>query len=151
VISQLVRAIAIAGATLGGLGLLALLACTNAARRETSSLAAAVDRYRHASATEDKESLASAVSSVGCTDARVCDAKQACVAAIDPTTRALALKDEVTRRLADIEQKRLASDSPEAQALPAKLDEAERLLREGRTHMAACDAKLATLQVATGG
>jgi hypothetical protein len=126
------------------------VACTGSAKRETLTLAEAVDRYRHADGAS-KDAQGQAVAAVPCSEPRVCAAKQACVAAIDPTTRALALKDEVTRRLDDVEQKRLAPDSPEAQALPGKLDEAERLLKEGRVHMADCDAKLAELQVAFGG
>lgn len=125
-------------------------ACTSAAKRETATLTEAIDRYRHAQGPA-KETDGQAVAAVPCTDARVCAAKQACVAAIDPTTRSLALKDEVARSLSDIEQKRLAPDSGEAQALPGKLDEAERLLKEGRARMADCDAKLAELQATYGG
>ena len=80
-----------------------------------------------------------------CSDAEVCAAKQACLAAIDPTTRALSLKDEVAARVVDIQAKRLAPDAPEADALPGKLDQAELLLREGRAKMTVCDAKLAAL------
>jgi hypothetical protein len=123
------------------------IACTGSAKRETRALAEAVDRYRHAD-DRAKDVQGQAVAAVACTDARVCGAKQACTAAIEPTNRALALKDEVTRRLDDLEQKRLAPDSPEAQALPGKLDEAERLLKEGRAKMADCDARLAELQIA---
>jgi len=36
------------------------------------------------------------------------------------------------------------------QALPGKLDEAERLLKDGRARMAACDARLTDLRVAFG-
>ena len=86
-----------------------------------------------------------AVSAVACTDDRVCAAKGACMAAIEPTVQALDLKDEVTRRLADIEAKRAEPD--EAKALPAKLDEATRLLTIGRTKMSDCDRALADLQV----
>jgi hypothetical protein len=128
---------------------LALAACTGTGKREAASLAEAVDRYRRAD-DASKEAQGRAVDAVACTDPRVCDAKQACLAAIEPTTRALALKDEVTRRLGDLEQKRLAPDSPEAQALPAKLDDAERLLKEGRAKMTACDARLAELRTQLG-
>jgi hypothetical protein len=130
-------------------GVLGSVACTSTAKRETATLAEAVDRYRRASGLA-KDGDGQAVAALSCTDARVCAAKQSCVAAIDPTTRALALKDEVALRLADIEQKRLAPDSTEAQALPGKLDEAERLLKEGRARMAECDAKLAELQATVG-
>jgi hypothetical protein len=125
-------------------------ACTPSAKGETSALSSAVDRWRRAEGP-GKETAGRAVGAVACSERQVCEARQACVAAIEPTARALALKDEVTARLAEVEGKRLAPDSPEARALPEKLDEAQRLLEEGRAHMADCDAKLAALQVAFGG
>ncbi len=127
----------------------ALVACSGSGKREATTLADAVDRYRRAD-DASKEAQGKAVAAVVCTDSRVCEAKQACVAAIEPTTRALALKDEVARRLVDLEQKRLAPDAPEAEALPGKLDEAERLLKDGRAGMARCDARLTDLRVAFG-
>ncbi|HEY3821292.1 MAG TPA: hypothetical protein VGL81_29200 [Polyangiaceae bacterium] len=127
-----------------------LAACSNPGKREAASLADAVDHYRRAS-DGSKEAEGKAVAAVACSDARVCDAKQACVAAIEPTTRALALKDEAARLLVEIEQKRLAPDAPEVEALPAKLDEAERLLKEGRAGMVRCDARLTDLRVTFGG
>ena len=129
----------------------AVAACGNSARREATGLTTAVDRYRHASDGPSREAQGQAVAAVACTDARVCDAKQACLAAIEPTTRALALKDEVTLRLGDLENKRLDPGSPEAQALPGKLDEASRLLKDARTKMTTCDAKLAELAGVIGG
>jgi len=119
-------------------------ACAGSARRESAALADAVDRYRRAE-NGSKASQGQSVLAVACTNAEVCAAKQACLAAVDPTTRALALKDEVAARLVDLQAKRLAPDAPEADALPGKLDEAERLLREGRAKMADCDAKLVLL------
>jgi alkanesulfonate monooxygenase SsuD/methylene tetrahydromethanopterin reductase-like flavin-dependent oxidoreductase (luciferase family) len=127
-----------------------LVACGNPGKREASALIDAVDRYRRA-AGPSRDALGQAVSAVACTDARVCEAKQACVAGIEPTTRALSLKDEVARRLVDLEQKRLETNSPEVEALPGKLDEAERLLRDGRSRMTTCDARLTDLRVAFGG
>jgi len=124
--------------------LVSLAACAGSAKREAAALADAVDRYRRAENVR-KASQGQAVVLVTCTDPAVCAAKQACLAAIDPTTQALLLKDEVAARVVDLQTKRLAPDAPEADALPAKLDQAERLLREGRTKMADCDAKLAAL------
>ena len=124
-------------------------ACSGPGKQEAATLVDAVDRYRRAD-DASKETQGKAVAAVACTDSRVCDAKQACVAAIDPTTRGLALKDEVARLLVELEQKRLAPDSPEATALPGKLDEAERLLKDGRAGMARCDARLTDLRVAFG-
>jgi hypothetical protein len=124
-------------------------ACSGPGKREATTLVDAVDRYRRAD-DASKETQGKAVAAVACTDSRVCDAKQACLAAIEPTTRALALKDEVARLLVELEQKRLAPDSPDAEALPGKLDEAERLLKDGRAAMARCDARLTDLRVDFG-
>jgi hypothetical protein len=124
-------------------------ACAGPGKREAASLSEAVDRYRRADDAA-KEVHGRDVAALSCSEPRVCEAKQACLAAIEPTTRALSLKDEVARRLGDLEQKRLAPDSPEAQALPGKLDDAERLLEEGRRRMSVCDAKLAELRAAFG-
>lgn len=125
------------------------LACTGAARSEAASLVHAVDAYRKAP-PESKAERAKSVGDVACSDAKVCDAKQTCVAAIDATVRAIALKDEVAARVSDIEKGTLPADSPEARALPAKLDEAEHLLQDGRAKMATCDARLLDLHVEYG-
>jgi hypothetical protein len=127
----------------------ALFGCTGTAKRETAILISAVDGFRRAEAAA-KNAEATRVAAVTCTDESVCDAKRACVAAIDPTTRALSLKEEVERRVQDIESKRMPVDSPEARGLPGKLDEAEALLKDGRQKMASCDRKLAELQLRFG-
>ena len=124
-------------------------ACHGGAKREATGLAAAIDRYRRAD-DASKPAQAQTVAGVPCSDPKVCDAKRACLAAIDPTSRALALKDEVARRVVDIQDKRLSPASPEAQALPGKLDQAETLLREGRTKMPECEKLLADLVIAFG-
>jgi hypothetical protein len=120
--------------------------CTGTAKREAETLSEAVDRFSRASTVAQ----AQAVDAVPCSDERVCDAKRVCTEALDPTARALALKDEVGVKLADIEAARLAPDSATAQELPGKLDEASRLLREGHAKMHECDAKLTDLKVTYG-
>jgi hypothetical protein len=122
------------------------IACGSPAKREAMALADAVDRFRHANGASSV-AQAAAVAAVPCSDSGVCDARNACVQAVDPTARALALKDEVTLKLADLEAARLSPDSPEAQALPAKLEDASRLLREGHAKMGACETKLTDLRV----
>ncbi|HTQ45382.1 MAG TPA: hypothetical protein VMI75_21640 [Polyangiaceae bacterium] len=134
----------------GVLAAAAATACTATAKREADTLASAVEAYRRTEGPM-KPARARAVSEVSCSDARVCDAKALCVAAVDATTQALALKDEVAARVGDIEHGTLDRTSPEAQALPGKLDEAERLLKEGRDKMRACDEKLAKLRLEVGG
>jgi hypothetical protein len=138
--------------TLAGIALVSLAtmaACAGSGKHETSVLSAAVDRYRRA-AEPAKAAEAETVGRVSCTDEKVCAAKAACLAAIDPTTRALAIKDDVTRRLADLQENRITPASPQAQALPDKLDEATRLLSEGRAKMADCDKQLTDLEVSYG-
>ena len=127
-----------------------LAGCADPARREATSLTDAVDRYRQASNGAGRQAEAQLVAAIACTDRRVCDAKQACLAAIEPTVRSLELKDEVTRRLEDLEQKRLDPTSPEARALPGKLDQAEELLKDGRAKMTVCDARLRDLRMSPG-
>lgn len=139
-------AVAVAVALLG-------VACTTAnatAKREADSLASVIEAYRRTDGP-GKAARARSVSEVACTDARVCDVKAVCVAAIDSTMQALALKDEVAARVADIEHGTLARDAPEAQALPGKLDQAEKLLKDARQKMGECDDKLANLRVGLGG
>jgi hypothetical protein len=126
------------------------VACTATAKREADALASAVEAYRRTEGPM-KPARARAVSEVTCSDARVCDVKTVCAAAVDATTQALALKEEVAARIGDIEHGALDRSSPEAQALPGKLDEAERLLKEGRDKMRVCDEKLAKLRLEIGG
>jgi hypothetical protein len=124
------------------------VACNNSgsAKREAAALTDAVDRFSKVSGPAE----AKAVDDVPCTDERVCEAKRVCMEAIDPTARALAIKDEVSAKLADIEAARLAVDAAGAQELPSKLDEASRLLREGHSKMHDCDRMLTDLKVTYG-
>lgn len=123
--------------------------CSNEAKRETASLSAAVERWQRADGPQ-KAPAAADVRAVVCSDAAVVDAKAACVGAIDATAKALDLKHDVEVGLDDLEQKRLAPDDPRARELPKKLDDAERLLIEGRAGMSACDAKLLALRMKHG-
>lgn len=129
--------------------MLGVAACAGPAKREAGSLLVAVDRFQRADIAS-KAALAQAVEAVPCSDQGVCDAKRACLEAIEPTTQALALKDEVSARVDDLQAKRLAPDAPEAQSLPGKLDLATRLLGEGRSKMPSCEKKLADLRIAYG-
>jgi len=138
------------GAILAGVVLsCACCACANAGKREAASLVDAVDHFRRAD-DATKATLAPSVDGVGCSAADVCEAKRACAAAIDPTARALALKSEVELRYADIERGTLDAHSPEASALAVKLDEATRLLQEGRARMPDCERLLTDLKARYG-
>lgn len=130
---------------------LATIAGCGTARRETSVLYEAVDRYRSASDAA-KLTRGQAVAAVECTVASVCDVKRVCLAAIDPTTRALQLKDEVARRVGDIEKNHPEGvSSSETEVLSGKLDEAARLLEAGRLKMSDCERRLIDLRVRSGG
>jgi hypothetical protein len=129
--------------------LVGLAGCSGSAKRESASLLAAMDLYERAD-NASKGVQAQAFAGVACSAPQVCDAKRACLAAITPTARALALKDEVSARIDDLQAKRLSPDAPEAQGLPAKLDLATKLLNEGREKMPDCEKKLADLRIASG-
>jgi len=134
-----------------GFGLTVGLAtgCSNPAKGEAATLVANVDRFRRAE-NADKPSLLPAIESSPCTDPDVCAAKQACLAHAKPTADGLALKNEVQRGLADLEQKRLEPDASAAATLPTKLDEASRLLDRGHAALAGCDQRLLVLRAKFG-
>ncbi len=121
-------------------------ACSSGARREAASLASAVERYRHAENIQ-KPAEAAVISSVACSDREVCEAKQACLAMSEPTSRGLALKIEVEKGLADLENKRILPESPAAQSLAQKLEDSSHLLEAGRAALSKCDEKVLALRL----
>ena len=123
---------------------LALAACSHA-KEESRGVTAAVERWR-AAVDADKEAAADALAAAPCTDAEVCEAKRACLEVATPTVKSLALKTEVERTLAEIRAGRIARESPEAQALPGKLDEASRLLSEAASRIEPCDTRATALE-----
>ncbi len=134
---------------LGVLAVLSLTACSDDAKRETASLAAAMERYQRAEPAQ-KATVAGDVNAVVCGNPEVVAAKAVCVAGIDATVKALVLKHEVEVGLDDLEQKRLTREEPRAKELAGKLAESERLLLEGRAGMQDCDAKLLALRMKHG-
>ena len=122
-----------------------LLACTSAGKSEAASLSVAVERYRMAN-NASKGGTADALDKTACSVPDVCETKRLCVAVSDPTSRALALKNEVERGLSDVRTGKLASDSPKARELPDKLEEAARLLEAGHAALPECDGKLMALK-----
>jgi hypothetical protein len=123
--------------------------CSNPAKREAASLIEATDRYRRAE-NAAKPGLAQAVIAATCTDEEVCETKQACVAAIEPTVRALRLKDEVAAHVDELEKGTLAPDDPVAQKLQGQLDEAKDQLSRGKDAMPACEQKVLALRMKYG-
>jgi hypothetical protein len=131
------------------LTLLLSVACSNPAKREAASLVAAIDRYRRAENVA-KPAAAQAVYAAACSDVEVCETKEACVAAIQPTVRALELKDEVAGRVDELEKGTLAPDDPVATKLRGQLDEAKELLGRGREAMGPCEQKVLVLRMKYG-
>ncbi len=137
-----------------GLASALVLGCDGPAKREARELLGTVDQYRKADG-QARSDRAQAVVAVACTDGEVCAAKQACLGAISPTVRALALKDEVSAGISAMEAQRAAggdgSVPADAAGLATKLDEAEKLLKEGHANMEGCEKALAGLRVKYGG
>jgi hypothetical protein len=124
---------------------LAALAACGAAKQEAASLVAAVDRF-HKAENADKPARETAIAAVVCTDTDVCEAKRVCELTAKATASGLLLKAEVERGLAALEKGTLSKTDDAAKALPAKLDEAQRLLGEGHAGMPACDQKILALR-----
>jgi hypothetical protein len=125
---------------------LALLAAScSSAKQEASSLVAAVDRF-HRAENIDKPDRATAITLVACSDPTVCEAKAACQTATKATADALILKADVETKLAEVRRGALSKTDDAVQALPGKLDEAGRLLGEGRKAMPDCDQKILVLR-----
>lgn len=137
------RALRIAGVLSVSLG---LSACESARDREAASLTTAVERFRQADNAERSQRV-EPVKAVACTAPEVCAAKATCLKGIEPTVKALALKAEVEQGLADLKSGKVAPGSPEAAAMPKKLDDAEALLKEGKAGMERCDQALGDLRL----
>jgi hypothetical protein len=124
--------------------LLILVAC-DGDRPDAERVITAVDRYRRAENPE-KPARADDLRATPCSAADVCRAKEACLASAEPTAKALRLKQEVEKTLGAVERGELPQDSPEARALPKKLDDAEAFLKDGFDHLTSCDAEIIALR-----
>lgn len=128
-----------------GLAVLVTTGCTAGGKQEAAQVAEAMDRFRKAD-NPSKPSTIEALRGVKCTAADVCQARDACLASAEATVKALRLKSEVEQGLGGIEKGTLPRESAEAKALPAKLDEAEGLLKEGFAALPQCDDQVMALK-----
>lgn len=127
------------GAVAVAVGLVALVpACGTGSKQEAAQVVEAVERFRRADNAAKPDTVGT-LRAVKCSASDVCKARDACLAAAEATSRALRIKSEVEQGLLAIEKDAMARDAPEARALPAKLDEAESLLKEGFAALPACD------------
>ncbi len=136
-----------------GLAMIVSLAITGSAcgveRREAASLIEAVDRYRRADIAA-KAPLADALARVPCTAVDVCHARDACLAAARPTVQGAVLKREVEASLAELRAGKITREEAGGRALPQKLDDAARLLEDGRAKIGACEAETTALRLKYG-
>lgn len=122
-----------------------LAGCSVEAKQEADSLVRAMERFRKAE-NKDKPDLLGVVKNTKCSAADVCAARAECLAYADATAQALRLKRDVELSLLVLEADAMSKDSDEAKALPRKLDDAERLLKEGFGHLEPCDGALLALR-----
>ena len=120
-------------------------ACNAGARQEAAQVVEAVDRFRKAE-NAGKPATVETLRAVKCSAADVCKARDACLASAEATSKALRLKSEVEQGLSAVESGAMPRDSEAARALPAKLDEAESLLKEGFGALPQCDDQIMALK-----
>ena len=125
--------------------LLLAAGCNPEAKQEADSLVRAMERFRKAE-NRDKPDMIGVVKNTKCSAADVCAARTECLAYADATAQALRLKRDVELSLLVLEADAMSKESAEAKALPGKLDEAERLLKEGFGHLQPCDDQLMALR-----
>ncbi|MBX3218044.1 MAG: hypothetical protein KF850_38920 [Labilithrix sp.] len=124
---------------------LVLAACESAERREAHSVVVAVARFRSADHASTP-AMVEALKATPCSAPDVCKTRDDCAGSGEATARALRLKSEVEKGLAALENGTLDKGSPEAKALPTKLDEAEVLLKQGHEGLAQCDDDVQALK-----
>jgi hypothetical protein len=124
---------------------LLLVACDSAERRDAASVIAAVQRFRSAD-NVSTPAMVDALRATPCSTPDACKVRDECVAAGEPTAKALRLKAEVEKGLGALESGGLSKDSEEAKALPKKLDDAEALLTLGHQSLPKCDDAVQALK-----
>lgn len=122
-----------------------LVGCDSAERRDAETVLAAVRRFRTAD-NASTPAMVDALKATPCVAPDACKTRDDCVAVGEATAKALRLKAEVEKGIAAVEKGALAKDSPEAQELPKKLEEAETLLKQGHDGLATCDEQVQALK-----
>lgn len=120
------------------------LAC-DPGRREAEAVGTAVARFRSAD-NASMPAMLDTLKSTPCSAADVCKTRDACVESGSSTVKGLLLKSEVEKSIRALEKGALAKDSIDAQVLPSKLDEAERLLKQGFDGLSKCDDEMHALK-----
>ncbi|MFO0664256.1 MAG: hypothetical protein U0174_09905 [Polyangiaceae bacterium] len=124
------------------IALLTLTACKSTKESEGERMLAAVTEYRRATNAEVGPA-ALALEETPCTDEDVCKLKTACVASARPTRKAAELKKKLETQVSAV-----SARGPDAGPLGdagldllAQIDEVEKLLKEGKEALGACDVE----------
>lgn len=123
--------------------------CGNPKKRETQSLAQAVERFLRAD-NAARPAAAPGIVAVVATDPDVQAVKSACIEATEATSRALTLKSEVEMGLDDLQKGRITKAQASARNLDEKLALATGLLQTGKAKMPICESQLMALKQAVG-
>jgi hypothetical protein len=127
------------------IALIVLGGCDSTERRDAEVVLTAIARFRAAD-NASTPAMVDALKATPCVAPDACKAKDECVTTGEATAKALRLKAELEIGIGALERGTLAKDSPEAQALPKKLDEAETLLKQGHDGLAKCDEQVQALK-----
>lgn len=127
---------------LAAMGSLLVVAC-NANGHEARALTQALDQFSLATPSDRARALA-ALEAVPVTAYSTAEnAKRECIVYARALHQALSLKDEVALRFADVRSGLIEKSDPVAIALPTKLDDAERSLKEAAAVHPECRRLLA--------
>jgi hypothetical protein len=124
-------------------------ACQSPKKRETQSLAAAVERFLRAD-NAARPAAAPAIAAVAATDPEVQATKSVCIEASEATSRALTLKSEVEHGLDDLQKGKITKAQAVQRGLDEKLALAMGLLEKGKSKMPLCEDQLMALKQSVG-
>lgn len=123
--------------------LLALACGPSKEKQQARELGVAIETLI-AAPNDQKAAALAAVERAPCSDDVACETKRVCVDAFTPLVRALAIKDEVRAAM------RAPGAAASADALRARVDEADALVKETASKHDLCLAKKAAMQQKLG-
>jgi hypothetical protein len=115
-------------------------------KQEAGAVIHAVEQFR-AAPDENKMVRAAELTGVTCSTQEICDVKIECLKWADPTAKALAIKVQAQKTLAQIQNGQEQPNDPNVKSLPDQLDEASRLLDEGHAELQSCEEKVTGLRI----
>jgi hypothetical protein len=122
-----------------------LCACSHE-KQEAGAVIHAVEQFR-AAPDENKMVRVAELTGVTCSTPEICDVKIECLKWAEPTAKALAIKVQAQKTLAQIQNGQEQPNDPNVKDLPDKLDEASRLLDEGHAELQPCEEKVTGLRI----